>query len=246
MNKVFVALVLCCACVFAAPTSCTIGKLNVHPTTPVDFAVLAANPEKYDNQWISFTAVVRAISGKQSFNKVEVGTDNTTVTVTVQAESDMFTYPLDASGAQITAEGQFHVLAASVQDYSLVATGVSLKKTTGTVCGKFPQEPRINDMDKNTEFEGDFMGSGLVTLNPGEQMHLHSTNHSTEIVTVLDGTITFVLYPCNEVPLKYTLPAHSAIMVPHSTMHMVANTGSVKATYLYVHAITPVMPAGTL
>jgi len=244
--KFFVALALCAACVLAAPSTCTIGRLNNHPTDPVQYADLVAHPEKYDNKWIQVTAVVRAITGKQAFNRVEVGTDDTNVTITVEAESDMFTYPLDASGAEITAEGQFHVLAASVEDYSLVATGVALKKATGTVCGRFPQKARTNDMDKNTEFEGDYMGSGLVTLKPGEQMHLHSTNHSTEIVTVLEGTVTFVLYPCNEAPVKYTLPTHSAIMVPHSTMHMVANTGTVKATYLYVHAITPVMPAGTL
>jgi len=244
--KFFVVLALLGACVLAAPSTCTIGKLNNNPTVPVDFEALVANPDKFDGQWISFTAIVRAITNKQSFNRVEVGVDTANVTVTVEAESDMFTYPLDVTGAEITAEGQFKVLAASVEDYTLIATGVSLKKTTGAVCARFPQKAVVNDMDKNPDFYGDFMGSGLVTLQPGETMHLHSTNHSTEIVTVLEGTITFVLYPSNEAPVKYSLPTHSAIMVPHSTMHMVANTGTQKATYLYVHAITPVMPAGTL
>jgi len=246
MMKFFVVLALFGACALAAPSTCTIGKLNNHATVPVDFTELVANPDKYDKQWISVTAVVRAITGKQSFNRVEVGVDASNVTITVQAESDMFTYPLDVTGAEITAEGQFQILAASVEDYALVATGVALKKNTGAVCARFPQKAVINDMDKNPDFYGDYMGSGLVTLQPGEQMHLHSTNHSTEIVTVFEGTVTFVLYPSNEAPIKYVLPTHSAIMVPHSTMHMVANTGNVKATYLYVHAITPVMPAGTL
>ena len=116
----------------------------------------------------------------------------------------------------------------------------------GAVCARFPQRARTQDRDAAREFEGAFMGSGLVTLQPGEQMHLHSTNHSTEIVTVLDGVVTFVLYPSNEAPVKHVLPAHSAIMVPHSTLHMVVNAGSAPATYLYVHAIAPVMPAGTL
>jgi len=239
-------VVVCCVALVCAASSCTIGKLDQHATKTVDFASLVADPQKFDNQWISFTAVVRAVTGKQAFNRVEVGTDTTNVTVTVQAESDMFTFPLDASGAEIMAEGQFHILAASVDDYSLVATGVSLNKNSGIVCQRFPQKAVTQNMDTDPDFNSDYMGSGLVTLNPGEQMHLHSTNHSTEIVTVLEGVITFVLYPSNEAPIKYTLPAHSAIMVPHSTMHMVLNTGTEKATYLYVHAITPVMPAGTL
>ena len=179
---------------------------------------------------------------------MEVGTDTANVTVTVQAETDMFTFPLDASGAEISVEGEFRVADASVEDYVVVATGVALRKAggRGAVCARFPQRARTQNMDTEPDFEGAFMGSGLVTLQPGQQMHLHSTNHSTEIVTVLDGVVTFVLYPSNEAPVKHVLPAHSAIMVPHSTLHMVVNTGSAPATYLFVHAITPVMPAGTL
>lgn len=189
-----------------------------------------------------------AITNKQTFNRVEVGTETGNGTVTVQAESDMFTFPLDAVGAEISVEGEFRVVEASVEDYAVSATGVALRRAggRGAVCARFPQRARTQDMDAAREFEGAFMGSGLVTLQPGEQMHLHSTNHSTEIVTVLDGVVTFVLYPSNEAPVKHVLPAHSAIMVPHSTLHMVVNAGSAPATYLYVHAIAPVMPAGTL
>jgi len=244
MNKFIIALALCCACVFAAPTSCTIGKLGYYKVQPTEFERVVENPASFENKFISFTAIVRAITSKQSFNKVEVGTDKANVTITVQAESDMFTFPLDASGAEIVVEGQFHVLSASVEDYLIVASGVALKKSTG-VCGRFPQQARTNDMQKG-DFNSEYMGSGLVVLEPGQQMHLHSTNHSTEIVTVLDGQITFVLYPSNEAPQKFNIPKYGAIMVPHSTMHMVVNTGSSPATYLYVHAITPVMPAGTL
>jgi len=238
---IFVSLVF-----VVTANSCTLGKFGEFTTETVDFNTLVLNPQQYDNKWISFKAIVRAITGKQAFNRVEVGTDTANVTITVQAESDMFTFPLDASNAEIVAEGQFHVLAASVTDYSLVATGVSLNKNSGSVCVNFPQRARVQNMDTDPDFVGDYMGSGLVTLLPGEEMHLHSTNHSTEIVTVLSGEITFVLYPSNEGPLKYRLAEHNAIMVPHSTMHKVCNLGTTKATYLYVHAITPVMPAGTL
>ena len=185
------------------------------------------------------------MTGKQSFTRLEVGTDTANATVTVQAEADMFAFPLDASGAGVVAEGQFRVLAASVGDYALVAVGVELRKAGG-VCARFPLAAQTQDMDQESEFEGAFMGSGLVTLQPGEQMHLHSTNHSTEIVTVLEGTVTFLVYYHSDAPTKYVLPKHSAIMVPHSTMHSVANTGGTAATYLFVHAIAPVAPAGTL
>jgi len=246
MKAYFGVVILAVLALIGEAASCTIGKFGQSSAQTVDFDSLVANPQQYDNKRISFTAIVRAITGKQAFNRVEVGTDTANVTVTVEAETDMFTFPLDATGADIIVEGEFHVLAASVTDYSVVASGVSMSKKSGSVCVNFPQKARVQNMDTNPDFVGDYMGSGLVTLLPGEEMHLHSTNHSTEIVTVLSGEITFILYPSNEAPLKYKLPEHSAIMVPHSTMHKVANVGSTKATYLYVHAITPVMPAGTL
>lgn len=77
---------------------------------------------------------IGAITNKQTFNRVEVGTDTANVTVTVQAESDMFTFPLDASGAEISVEGQFRVVEASVEDYAVVATGVALRRAGAVRC----------------------------------------------------------------------------------------------------------------
>lgn len=52
----FIVLAACVCSVLA--DSCTIGKLNVHPTEKVDFDTLVAKPQKFDKKWVSFTAIV--------------------------------------------------------------------------------------------------------------------------------------------------------------------------------------------
>ena len=159
--------------------------------------------------------------------------------ITVKGDNDLFTYPLDCTGVDAYVEGVFHV-ESDKYTMSIAATGVTLNSEKRTICREWKNQASIQDMDAG-EFEFPGMGSGLVTLEPGKMMHLHSTNHSTEIVTVFEGTVDFV-FVRGDVEEKHVLKKHEAIMVPHSTPHYVANNGAVPAVYLFVHAMVPVPP----
>lgn len=158
--------------------------------------------------------------------------------ITVKGESDMFTYPLDCVGSSAFVEGVFKYNKEDLFTMEITATAVTLESATRTICREWKNKAIVHSMDEG-DFYGPGMGSGLVVLNPGQMMHLHSTNHSTEIVTVIDGTINFVLMRGNE-PEVHVLNKHDAILVPHSTPHYVANQGTEAATYLFVHALVPV------
>lgn len=160
--------------------------------------------------------------------------------ITVKGESDMFTYSADCVGSKARAEGIFTVNKDNLYDMKITATAVVLESEGRTICKNWVNNPVVHNMDKG-DFYGPGMGSGLVVLEPGQSMHLHSTNHSTEIVTVFDGAIDFVIMR-GDVPEVHTLEKHDAILVPHSTPHYVTNTRSVSATYLFVHAEVPVPP----
>lgn len=158
--------------------------------------------------------------------------------ITVKGETDMFTYPLDCVGSTAYVEGVFSVNKDDLFTMEITATAVTLSSDTTIICQEWNNKAVVHSMDSG-DFYGPGMGSGLVVLNPGEMMHLHSTNHSTEIVTVVEGTINFVIMRGAE-PEVHVLNKHDAILVPHSTPHYVANQGTESATYIFVHALVPV------
>jgi len=222
---------------------CQLGFPGKFPSTNVTFYELVANPTAWVGRAVRVEGTVAALLGVQTFTTIELGEPDgkhkVSKTISVAAESDFFTFPLDAVGAAAAVEGVF-ALSRDQLVLSIVASAAVL--SGDAVCKSWTNVAVVQDMEK-----GDFnpiatMGSGLVRLKPGEMMHVHSTNHSTEIVTVFAGEITLTIYRGMNAPEKHVLKPYSAIMVPHSTQHSVANVGTEVATYLFVHAMVPVHP----
>jgi len=226
-----------------AARSCAVGIPEATGGKKVAFSDLVTNPTQFDNQVVSFQANVRSIVDKIAFNKLEVGVSGVPATVTVAAENNMFTFPLDSLECEASVLGVFHNIDESLRVFRVDAVRVGLAApSSAQVCEIWPRDVRTQNMTQDPELETDYMGTGYVILQPNEQMHRHSTNMSSEIVTVVEGSVVFVIFRNSEVPEKHELKAPAAIFVPHSTMHMVLNPFKTRAVYIYTHAMVPVVP----
>jgi len=238
-----VSVLLFIVCVASAARSCTVGIPDATGGDKVSFSDLVSSPATYDNRLVYFQASVRALVDKFSFNKLEVGMSGVFATITVAAENNMFTFPLDALETQAGVLGVFHNIDESLRVFRVDAVRVDLAASASAdVCVQWPRDVITQNYTAEPELETDYMGSGYVVLNPGEQMHRHSTNMSSEIVSVVEGSVTFVVFRNSEQPEKHELKAPAAIFVPHSTMHMVLNNFNTRAVYIYTHAMVPVAP----
>jgi mannose-6-phosphate isomerase-like protein (cupin superfamily) len=74
------------------------------------------------------------------------------------------------------------------------------------------------------------MRSGLVRLNPGEDVGLHSTNKNEEMLVILEGQGEVELE--GHTPLK--ISGGQVAYVPPETRHNVHNTGSVPLKYIFI------------
>jgi Mannose-6-phosphate isomerase len=91
-----------------------------------------------------------------------------------------------------------------------------------------------NNLNKYTEFlkppRTITMHSGLVRLNPGQDVGLHSTKQNEEMLVILDGQ--------GEVELEgqalLKISDGQVTYVPPETRHNVRNTGSVPLKYVFI------------
>lgn len=156
----------------------------------------------------------------------------------------MLSFPLDCTGADATVEGVFDSRDPNV--FKIWATAVTLS-SSGNLCEEWRNEPlsgnlqdedfygigNVDNFHVMLSFKG--MGSGLVTLEPGGIMAEHSTNHSSEMVTCIEGVVTVRVDRGIEY-VEYELEQYGVIFIPHSTPHMVINYSNDTAKYIYCHA----------
>ena len=80
------------------------------------------------------------------------------------------------------------------------------------------------------------MRSGLVQLNPGQEIGAHSTEHKEEALVLLSGKAEI---SCAESE-SLTIDAPSLVYIPVHTVHNVKNSG--KEILRYVYVVAPVIP----
>lgn len=74
------------------------------------------------------------------------------------------------------------------------------------------------------------MKSGLVVLQPGEEVGEHSTESKEEAIVVLEGKAQVL---AESFPLEIT-EANSFIYLPANLKHNIKNPGSIPLKYIYI------------
>lgn len=224
---------------FSSAGVCPIGSPGKFPAKNVTFLELVKNPLQFIGTRVRVSeCTVTALLGVHAYTSIELGNvPSSRANIGVSADNQFFTFPLDCLGASAEVEGLF-TASKDLLEMSISATAVTLE-SSGVICRSWPNSAVVHDMDKSDFEANDYMGSGLVSLPPGGHMHAHSTNTSTEIVTVFAGEVVVTLLRGADRE-EHVLVPHLAILIPHSTPHTVENRGKVTATYLYVHAGIPV------
>ncbi|KAH3762361.1 hypothetical protein Pelo_5803 [Pelomyxa schiedti] len=208
-------------------------------TVGVTVGDLVGDPSSYAGQRVYVKGRVAALTNLDTFSTIELGEadgeEPVGTTLHVRGESDMFTFPVDCTAATAVVEALFD--AADPYTLRLYASAVTLSAEKA-VCESWKNIPIEGDLEQGSLY-GDGMGAGLVVLEPGGIMDLHSTDHSSEMVNCIEGTIQVMIDRGSHFE-QHTLSQYHSIYIPHSTPHMVQNTGTATAKYVYVHANVPV------
>lgn len=113
--------------------------------------------------------------------------------------------------------------------------GQELEQTKAAVDNQIPFSIMLpNNLNKYTELlkppRTITMRSGLVRLNPGQDVGLHSTKQNEEMLVILEGQGEVGLE--GQAPLK--ISGGQVAYVPPMTKHNVRNKGTVPLKYIFI------------
>ncbi|KAJ5077181.1 oxalate-binding protein [Anaeramoeba ignava] len=233
---------------------CSLGEFTGKAKN-ILFDDLVNSPEILQGQFVSFKA---STGGKGSSTWLQLKKPNSELfgrnfqginytfavgNVVITSQDKAFSFPTDIrSDVDVYLEGtvsNISIILPQLSPLTLIQVEVSAINFTSesqSLCQSWSNQPITQDLHKG-DIHGDNVGGGLVCLDPGKTEPLHTTYHSTEVITGISGDVWLGLERGVGTYQYIHITSFFSALVPPATPHYVINNSTQQSCYIFVHSI---------